>query len=136
MRDDFPVWSDRFDRELTDVFVIQDEIARGIVNGLRLKLGHGRRRYESSVEAYDAYLRAQALVTGEGLPAYERSVGLYVSRSAARVTSATVGRSRSLYLNAGRPAAAQAISHTKACRLRGKGDRGVACGRGVRPTKG
>jgi TolB-like protein/Flp pilus assembly protein TadD len=76
-RDDLPVWSEKFDRELTDVFAIQDEIARGIVNSLRLKLGRGRRRYETSVEAYDAYLRAQALVTGEGLSAYERSVILY-----------------------------------------------------------
>ena len=76
-RDDFPVWSDRFDRELTDVFTIQDEIARGIVNSLRLKLGPGRRRYQPGVDAYDAWLRAEALVTSEGLPAYERSVRLY-----------------------------------------------------------
>ncbi len=61
MHDDFPVWSGRFDRELTDVFAIQDEIALGIVNNLRLKLGRGRRRYETSVEAYDLYLRARAL---------------------------------------------------------------------------
>ena len=39
VRDDFPLWSGRFDRELTDVFAIQDEISRGIVNSLRLKLG-------------------------------------------------------------------------------------------------
>jgi tetratricopeptide (TPR) repeat protein len=45
---------------LTDVFAIQDEIAVGIVNNLRLKLGRGRRRYETSVEAYDIYLRARA----------------------------------------------------------------------------
>ena len=76
-RDDFPIWSDRFDRELTDVLAVQDEIARGIVNSLRLKLGRGRRRYETSVEAYDAYLRAEALVTAEGLPAYQRSIALY-----------------------------------------------------------
>ena len=61
VHDDFPVWSGRFDRELTDVFAIQDEIALGIVNNLRLKLGRGRRRYETSVEAYDLYLRARAL---------------------------------------------------------------------------
>ena len=76
-RDDFPVWSDRFDREVTDLVAIQDEIARGIVNSLRLKLGRGRRRYETRLEAYDAYLRAQSLVTGEGLPAYERSIALF-----------------------------------------------------------
>ena len=60
-RDDLPVWSGRFDRESADVFAIQDEIALGIVNNLRLKLGHGRRRYETSIEAYDLYLRARAL---------------------------------------------------------------------------
>jgi serine/threonine-protein kinase len=61
VHDDSPVWSGRFDRELTDVFAIQDEIALGIVNSLRLKLGRGRRRYETSVEAYDLYLHARAL---------------------------------------------------------------------------
>jgi TolB-like protein len=60
VRDDFPVWSAKYDRELTDVFAIQDEISRGIVNSLRLKLGIGRRRYETSVEAYDLYLRARS----------------------------------------------------------------------------
>jgi TolB-like protein len=58
--DDFPMWSGRYDRELTDVFAIQDEISRGIVNSVWLKLGRGRRRYETSVEAYDLYLRARA----------------------------------------------------------------------------
>jgi TolB-like protein/DNA-binding winged helix-turn-helix (wHTH) protein len=60
VRDDLPLWSGKFDRLLTDVFVIQDEISHGIVNNLRLKLGQGRRRYETSVEAYDLYLRALA----------------------------------------------------------------------------
>ena len=60
-RDDFPIWSARYDRELTDVFAIQDDISRGVVNNLRLKLGQGRRRYETSTEAYDLYLRARAL---------------------------------------------------------------------------
>jgi TolB-like protein/tetratricopeptide (TPR) repeat protein len=63
VRDDFPIWSGRYDRESTDIFSIQDEISRGIVNGLRLKLGRGRRRYETSPEAYDLYLRARALET-------------------------------------------------------------------------
>ena len=53
IRDDFPIWSSRFDRELTELFAIQDEISLGIVNKLRLKLGRGRRRYETSAEAYD-----------------------------------------------------------------------------------
>ena len=66
VRDDFPLWSGRFDRELTDVLAIQDEISRGIVNSLRLKLGRGRRRYETSVDAYDLYLRERSLIVQGG----------------------------------------------------------------------
>ena len=61
VHDDLAMWSERFDRKLTDIFAIQDEIALGIVNNLRLKLGRGRRRYETSLEAYDLYLHARAL---------------------------------------------------------------------------
>jgi TolB-like protein/Flp pilus assembly protein TadD len=75
VRDDFPLWSGRFDRELTDVLAIQDEISRGIVNSLRLKLGRGRRRYETSAEAYDLYLRARALEIFGGLRAWDQSIG-------------------------------------------------------------
>lgn len=77
VKDDFPIWSGKFDKELNDVFAIQEEISRNIVNSLRLKLGAGRRRYETSVEAYDAYLRAQALVNQEGVTANRRSIGLF-----------------------------------------------------------
>jgi TolB-like protein/Flp pilus assembly protein TadD len=59
VRDDFALWSGRYDKELTDVFAIQDEISLGIVNSLRLKLGRGRRHYETNVEAYDLYLRGR-----------------------------------------------------------------------------
>src|SRR6202023_550013 len=75
VRDDFPIWAGKFDRELTDVFAIQDEISRGIVNSLRLKLGRGRRRYETSIEAYDLYLRARALETQGGLRDWNQSIG-------------------------------------------------------------
>jgi serine/threonine-protein kinase len=71
-RDDLPTWSGRYDRELSDIFAIQDEISRNIVNNLRLKLERGRRRYETSLEAYDLYLRARVL---------ERSLGGNVSPS-------------------------------------------------------
>jgi adenylate cyclase len=60
-RDDVPLWSGQFDRRLTDIFAIQNEISVGIVNNLRLRLGRGRRRYETSVDAYNLYLRASVL---------------------------------------------------------------------------
>ncbi|MBV9144441.1 MAG: winged helix-turn-helix domain-containing protein [Acidobacteria bacterium] len=61
--DDVPIWSGNFDRELKDVFAIQDEISRSIVNQLRLKLGSGQRRYNMDVETYDLYLQADTLAT-------------------------------------------------------------------------
>jgi len=78
VRDDFPLWSGRYDRELTDALAIQDEISRGIVNGLRLKLGSGRRRYETNAEAYDLYLRALARAEDQtGLRGLESSIPFF-----------------------------------------------------------
>ena len=77
VRDDFPLWSGRYDRSVTDVFAIQDEISRSIVNSLRLKLGRGRRRYETSTEAYDLYLRARALNIHQGLSGEVQSVASF-----------------------------------------------------------
>jgi adenylate cyclase len=74
VRDDYPLWSGKYDRELTDVFAIQDEISRGIVNGLRLKLERGRRRYETNAEAYDLYLRARALRVQLGINGYNQGI--------------------------------------------------------------
>jgi len=74
VRDDFPLWSGRYDRELSDIFAIQDEISRGIVNSLRLKLRRGRRRYETSTEAYDIYLRASALYSEQGVASIDKSI--------------------------------------------------------------
>jgi len=59
---DVALWSERFDRELEDVFAVQDEISRAIVNKLRLSVGQGRRRYDTNVELYDQYLKARSLL--------------------------------------------------------------------------
>ena len=62
--DDVSLWSGRFDREMKDIFAIQEEISRSIVNALRLELGRGQRRYNTNVEAYDLFLKARVLQTG------------------------------------------------------------------------
>jgi TolB-like protein/Flp pilus assembly protein TadD len=77
VRDDFPLWTGRYEREVTDVFIIQDEISRGVVNSLRLKLGRGRRRYETSDEAYALYLRARAAEGRSLVLLLHERVGLY-----------------------------------------------------------
>lgn len=56
--DDVPLWTGTFNRQVRDGLAIQQEISRGIVNALQLKLGRGLRRYDT--EAYDLYLRARA----------------------------------------------------------------------------
>ncbi|HZL96889.1 MAG TPA: serine/threonine-protein kinase, partial [Vicinamibacterales bacterium] len=74
---DRPLWSERFDRELKDVFAIQDEISRSIVNKLRLTLGQGQRRYNTNLEAYDVYLKARALVRSHGPAEARVAAGLF-----------------------------------------------------------
>jgi adenylate cyclase len=64
------VWAERYDRDLTDIFALQDEISEAIVKALRLKLLPEEkkaieRRGTDSVEAYNLYLMArQYHVTG------------------------------------------------------------------------
>jgi TolB-like protein/DNA-binding winged helix-turn-helix (wHTH) protein/Tfp pilus assembly protein PilF len=62
--DDTPIWSERFDRQLPDIFAIQDEISRSVVNDLRLKQIGGQRRYDLKFEDYDRYLRAVSMSIG------------------------------------------------------------------------
>jgi tetratricopeptide (TPR) repeat protein len=62
--DGYCLWSQRFDREIQDVFAIQDEIARTIADTLNVKLGHSAtttfvRGHNPPVEAYDCYLRGR-----------------------------------------------------------------------------
>ena len=59
---DVPLWAGRFDREIKDVFAIQDEISLAIVNKLRLTLGRGQRRYDTNTEAYELYLKGRTLL--------------------------------------------------------------------------
>ena len=60
--DGYHLWSERYDRELKDVFKIQDEISLAIVDVLKVKLlGEEKekllKRYTDNVEAYNLYLR-------------------------------------------------------------------------------
>ncbi len=60
--DGFHLWSERYDRELTDIFVIQDEITHAIAAALRIKLSPEAatlRRHPPNLRAYAAYLEAR-----------------------------------------------------------------------------
>ena len=61
---DFPVWAERYDRELKDVFEVQEEIARNITQALRITLTPQEettitRKPTENAEAYDYYLRGR-----------------------------------------------------------------------------
>jgi adenylate cyclase len=58
------VWAERFDRELTDVFALQDEVIKKIVTAMKVELtdaekGGLEKRYTDSIEAYDLFLKGQ-----------------------------------------------------------------------------
>jgi len=60
--DGYHLWSQRFDREMTDVFAIQDEISKAIVEKLRVRLAADRplvKRYTENLAAYDLCLKAR-----------------------------------------------------------------------------
>ena len=65
------VWADRYDRDLTDIFAIQDEISKAIVDALKLKLLPAEKkaienRGTTNVDAYNLYLMArQYWITGD-----------------------------------------------------------------------
>jgi eukaryotic-like serine/threonine-protein kinase len=66
-RDGFQLWSERFDRDLDDIFAIQDEIARSIVQQLELTLGLTEAkslvaRPTDDLAAYELYLRGREAV--------------------------------------------------------------------------
>ena len=68
--DGFHLWSQTFDRTVQDIFAIQEEIARHIVEALRVKLLASdaqriRRVGTQSTEAYDFYLRGRQLLHKE-----------------------------------------------------------------------
>lgn len=69
------VWADRFDRDLDDVFALQDEVTQAIVDAMKVTLTPGEqerqdRRPEENVEAYELLLRARQAYyrfTAEGI---------------------------------------------------------------------
>ena len=63
-RTDFPLWSERFDREMKDVFEVQDEMARKIAEALRITLSPQELealavKPTENLQAYDLYLRGK-----------------------------------------------------------------------------
>ena len=86
--DGFQLWSERYDRELEDIFEIQDEIARTIADRLKITLTGAAEvplatRATDNVKAYEAYLKGRALLNKRGrfildaLRCFEEAAGRY-----------------------------------------------------------
>ncbi|MGO9050082.1 MAG: adenylate/guanylate cyclase domain-containing protein [Xanthobacteraceae bacterium] len=63
------VWADRFDRDLTDIFAVQDELTQEIIAALKIKLTASKKALMAvvgtkNVEAHDLFLRGRELVSG------------------------------------------------------------------------
>ncbi|MBI3005652.1 MAG: protein kinase [Ignavibacteriales bacterium] len=61
--DGFHLWAKDYDRQLKDIFVVQDDVSNAIVEALKVNLTSGQKsavtkRYTESVEAYQLYLKA------------------------------------------------------------------------------
>jgi serine/threonine-protein kinase len=85
-RDGYTIWSERFDREMTDVFALQDELAGAIAGKLQLSLldsgDSAPRAGPRNVEAYQLMLKGRVLAGQRGraildaIPCFERAVQL------------------------------------------------------------
>ena len=58
------IWADRFDRDLTDIFAVQDELTQEIISALKVKLTPKQkdrlaRKHTIDQEAYDLFLRGR-----------------------------------------------------------------------------
>ncbi|MGK2961820.1 MAG: protein kinase domain-containing protein [Gemmatimonadaceae bacterium] len=65
--DGYQLWSERFDRDMEDVFAIQDEISQAIFDALRVILSEGEKKAierdrSVNVEAYEYYLRGRQFI--------------------------------------------------------------------------
>ncbi len=95
VRDGFHRWSETFDRDLTGIFAIQDEIARSIADALRLRLlpgrdGSGDGKRTASPDAHASYLLgrqhlARGTIDGfrQATRAFEQAVAIDPSYAAA-----------------------------------------------------
>ena len=76
-----PIWSERYDRELSDVFAIQTEVAESTAKAIRLELSEPAKAYlrrapTSDLAAYELYLRAILLRDDLTPEAFRESVAL------------------------------------------------------------
>lgn len=79
-QDGYHAWSETFERDLDDIFKVQDEIASGVVRQLRVQLlGNAPvdRTKPSNTQAYNLYLQGRYFADRRTAPDLEKAVALY-----------------------------------------------------------
>ena len=72
------LWSQTYDRQMTDVFKVQDEIAAAVVDELKIKLlGDAPKTRATDPQAYELFLKARAIGSQYTAAAFEQSISLY-----------------------------------------------------------
>jgi TolB-like protein/DNA-binding winged helix-turn-helix (wHTH) protein/Flp pilus assembly protein TadD len=77
------VWSETFDRDLRDVFKVQDEIANSVVSALQIRLlagessGAQAEQHTTNIEAYTQYLRGRESYNRGDVAGYREAVSAY-----------------------------------------------------------
>jgi adenylate cyclase len=78
------VWADRFDRDLTDIFAVQDELTHEIIAALKIKLTAAEKALiagsgTKNVEAHDFFLRGREIMFGNKVDreAFEQSMSCF-----------------------------------------------------------
>ena len=79
----FQLWSERYESQMEDIFRVQDEIARGVADRLRVPLASGERRTTDNVDAWDLYLKGRHFwhqhspaALREAIDCFERAIAL------------------------------------------------------------
>ena len=76
------LWAERYDRELVDIFALQDEVTKKIVEALEVRLTEMEQKYlgripTDNLEAYDCFLRGRAYIERSTKEANERARQLF-----------------------------------------------------------
>lgn len=72
------VWSETYDRDLTDIFVIQDEVAGMVADELEVRLlNSGQTKHQTDPETYALYLQARHLFYGQATDRGEQRPCIY-----------------------------------------------------------
>jgi serine/threonine protein kinase/predicted Zn-dependent protease len=80
--DGFTLWADEYERELADIFQIQDDIAKAVVKNLEIQLAGAAEKkplkhYTDNVEAYSSYLRGRFYWNKRNAEALKTAIGYF-----------------------------------------------------------